>query len=188
LLNDIYADIKKQVELGCKFSQPDSFYTMSTDMRQMENGVSVRNYMINLDKVTFMHKGMDVGSERPTAETNAVNNVDAIREVDEDSCAAFTNDNCAAETAAWEPMMDEIPDLLCTGCTPHGGNLLFKKVHVFLSLSQCNHCITCTLPPTISDLYLTVTATPSNSSDLIFGFIWQRFTDTPNGMPVSQDL
>ena len=91
LLNDIYADIKKQVELECKFAQPDSFYTMSTDMRQMENGVSVRNYMIILDKATFMHKGANVGSERPTADIGAVNNVDAIREVDEDSCAAFTN-------------------------------------------------------------------------------------------------
>jgi hypothetical protein len=45
-----------------------------------------------------------------------------------ESVAEVVTDNASAETTSWDAIRDVHPTTLATGCTCHGGNLLFKDV------------------------------------------------------------
>ena len=52
----------------------------------------------------------------------------ALEEHGTEHVAAVNTDNCAAETAGWDTIRDEYPDVLTVvGCAPHAGSLLFNK-------------------------------------------------------------
>jgi hypothetical protein len=54
--------------------------------------------------------------------------VEVIEEVGADSAAGVVTDNAANETTSWDVIREQHPTILATGCTAHGGNLLFKDI------------------------------------------------------------
>lgn len=126
LLDELYVDAKKKVLDVLNFADFDSLVTLSMDGWKAPTGQHIRNYMLVSDEITFFWTATNAGIVRPTGENIGKEACDVIKDVGEDNVAAVTNDNAQAETTSWEYIRNEYPTILCTGCTTHGGSLLFK--------------------------------------------------------------
>ena len=128
LLDALYKDTKKKVLAVCKFDDPDSLCTISMDGWVSPTGEHIRNYMLILDSITFFYSSTSSGSVAATGEAIGTECLAVIEDVGDENVAGIANDNASAETTSWETIRDAYAHILCTGCTAHGGMLLFKDV------------------------------------------------------------
>lgn len=66
LLDTLYLDTASKVKEACNFTSADAFCTVSMDGWESPTGAHVRNYMLVLSHVTFMHTATLWGTMRPT--------------------------------------------------------------------------------------------------------------------------
>ena len=128
LLDQLYEDCKKQVLAYCNFKDPDSMITMSMDGWESPTREHIRNYVWVSDGYTFFFDATNNGAERPTAANIAAEAISMITKTGEENVAGLTNDNASAETTSWDAIRDRFLHVLCTGCSCHAVNLLFKDV------------------------------------------------------------
>ena len=120
---------------------PDTFVTVSMDGWKAPSGQHIRNYMLNSDRATFFFDATDAGTTRPSGVNIGNEALEVINAIGAANVAAVANDNAAAETTSWDTIRDAYASILCTGCSCHGGNLLFKDLfeHTFAKslLEKC---------------------------------------------------
>ena len=141
LLDALYEDTKEKVLKFANLKDPDTFVTVSMDGWKAPSGQHIRNYMLNSDRATFFFDATDAGTTRPSGVNIGNEALAVINAIGAANVAAVANDNAAAETTSWDTIRDEYAGILCTGCSCHGGNLLFKDLfeHAFAKslLEKC---------------------------------------------------
>ena len=128
LLPVLYKDTEEKVKKMCRFDKPDTFCTIATDGWEAPNGTHLRNYMIITDRHAFLHSATNSGSKCMNAKAIADEICNVIEDIGPDNVAAVTTDNASSETTSWDTIMHKYPSILCTGCSAHGGSLMFKDI------------------------------------------------------------
>ena len=124
----LYKNCMKQVKEICGFNKGRTFCTLSTDGWQSPDGQHLRNYMIVLNEISFLHSTTCSGTKSMNAEAISEEIIEVIDDIGPDYVASLVTDNASSETTAWDYVMNKHEDVLCSGCCVHGGNLLFKDV------------------------------------------------------------
>ena len=101
---------------------------MATDGWQSPDGQHIRNYMIVLEDVAFLHSTTVSGTKTMNARAIADEILEVVDDIGADHVVSVVTDNASSETTAWDFVRDKLENILCTGCVVHGCNLLFKDV------------------------------------------------------------
>ena len=128
LLQEIYEATQHQVMHKLNLQDADTLLTLTMDAWVAPQGEKIRNYMVVDDSNSWMLKATSTGSKSCTGQAIGEEVIEILDEVGPENFSGIVSDNAANETTSWDTIRDEYPEILTTGCTCHGGNLLYKDV------------------------------------------------------------